>query len=393
MQSDAPSFTMRIDGRMFDASGNASGTALACQNSPGGMFEVPYTNGQSDCSTWTFTPGEGGTFEVEPAHNETTFVEWTLTCGTGGAGAIGVLAGPTQQQIIQAQSKATQGVQASAGGQSSAAGGAVSGAISSRLGNTSGVAISTQGFFISTAGALGRPDADWNGWVSLGRRAFDGPALTASSTALTLGLDRKISDRFLIGLMLTGDDLALTQGALSSDIRSFAGGPYFAAALGPVTLDGFVAYGNTEISGGLGNFSGNRTLGSLNARYSYQLSGWTVTPFASLRGYKDQEPGRTVGIVPIAARDVTSMTASLGGTFAYEMNMRGQSITPFVTLAAEQTNFNNGLGTKSNHTSPRVTLGINSDGRLGNLAVALDSGELTGGVRDYGLSVSYALRF
>lgn len=41
MQSNASSFTMRLDGRTFDAGGNQSGTALACQNSAGGIFEVP----------------------------------------------------------------------------------------------------------------------------------------------------------------------------------------------------------------------------------------------------------------------------------------------------------------------------------------------------------------
>lgn len=392
MQSNASSFTMRLDGRTFDAGGNQSGTALACQNSAGGMFEVPYTQGQSDCSNWSFSPGDAGSFAVEPAHNETGLVEWTLTCGAGG-GALMAAAGPTPQQITAAQNNATQGVQVSAGGQTSAASGAVSGAIGSRFSGSGGVVLSTQGFFVSTAGAMGRPDADWNGWVSLGRRAFDGTGLNANSTALTLGIDRKISDRFLLGLMLSGDDLSLSQGVLSSDVRSFVGGPYFAASLGAVTLDGFVAYGNAKVSGGLGNFTAKRTLGALNARYEYQLNGWTITPFASLRGYRDQEPARTVGIVPIAARDVTSLTAALGGTFAYEMNLGNQSVTPFITLAAEQTRFDNGLGTKSNHTAPRVSLGVNSNGRFGSLSVALDGGEVSNGLRDYGLSVSYALRF
>ncbi|MGH1576345.1 autotransporter outer membrane beta-barrel domain-containing protein [Planktotalea sp.] len=394
MQADAPTFTMRIDGRTFDAAGNQMGTALACQNSPGGMFEVPYTKGQSDCETWTFSPGDGGEFQVEPSHNETSFVKWTLTCGEGGgATAAAVKAGPTAQQIATAQNNVTQSSQISAGGQSNAASGAVSGAIGSRLGGSSGVSVSTQGFFVSTAGALGRPDADWNGWVALGHRRFDGPTLSAKSTALTFGVDRRFSDRFLLGLMVTGDDLTLKQGALSSDMRSFAGGPYFAANLGPVTLDGYIARGKTEVKGGLGNFDSDRMLGALNARYSYQLHGWTATPFASVRGYRDEEPGRTVGIVPIAAREVTSITASVGGTFAYEMKMRGQSVTPFITLAAEQTNFDNGLGTRSSNRAPRVALGINSDGRYGSLALSIDRGELSNGLRDYGVSISYALRF
>lgn len=389
MQSSADSFTIRLDGRTFDASGGQSGTALACQNSPGGIFEVPYTKGQGDCSNWVFQPGDGGTYKVEPAHNETGLVKWTLTCGAEAAAP----AGPTAQQIQVAQTNVTRATQLSASGQSASASSAVSGAIASRLGGTGGVSVSTQGFFLSTSGATGRFDNDWNGWVALGRRSFDGTGVSGGSTALTLGVDRKIGDRALIGLMLSGDDMSISQGVLQSSTRSFAGGPYFAAALGPVVVDGFVARGRTDVSGGLGNFSGTRTFGALNVKYSYDLGGWTITPFAGLRGYREQEPGRLVGIVPIAARDVTSLTASLGGTFAYEMSLRNQVVTPFITLAAEQTRFDNGFGVTSTNTAPRIALGLTSDGRLGSLSLSIDGGEVARGLRDYGVSVSYALRF
>jgi len=336
MQSGAKSFTVRLDGRTFDG-GAEMGVARACQKA--------------------------------------------------------AAAGPTAQQIATAQAQVTTAAQASAAGQTGAAASAVGAAIGTSLGGGSGATVSTKGFFLSTQGVAGRADADWNAWVALGRRTLDGAGTSGSSTSLTLGVDRKIGSRALLGVVLSGDDLTLDQGAVSSGTRTFVGGPYFAAELGPVQVDGFIARGRADVSGALGTFRASRTLGAVNVKYGYDLGGWTITPFASLRGSRDEEPARVVGIVPIAARSVQSVTGAVGGTFAYDMALGRQSITPYVTLAAERTTVQDGFGGTSSFNAPRVSLGVASIGPLGDLAFAVDGGKLSVGLRDAGVRITYTLKF
>ena len=391
-QTSAPSFTMRIDGRTF-AGGVQSGTALACQNSPGGMFDTPYAQGQGTCAGWTFTSATAGSFAVEPAHSEAGLVEWTLTCGAGmAAAALGVQT--TAAQTAAAAQSSAAASQMSAGGQATAVGGAISSATGSRTGNGNGFSVSTQGFFLSTSGMTRDFDADWNGWVALGRRIYSGTGTSGASTALTLGVDRKLGAQSLVGLVVSLDRLDVSQGAISSTGDAVLIGPYFATRLGGSTyLDGYLAYGRADMTVGGGRFRANRTIAGLNIKSEFQRGRYQFTPFASIKGYRDAQPAHSVAAVAVAARNVSSVTGSLGGTVSVDIKLANQTLTPFASIAAEFNRSDNGLGTTSNFTSPRLSLGVTSSGKLGDIGFIVDGGKISGSVNDLGFSLSYTISF
>ena len=184
------------------------------------------------------------------------------------------------------------------------------------------------GGFLIGSGRYGRFDA-----------ATDRPRTDYSATGVIGGLDFRLNDRFLVGVMGGYDDAhaRLGQNVRESEIRNYFGGGYATYGIGPAYIDAFGSYGEADYDLRRGvRFGGTTSLDFVAFTHSRTwLGGGTIgikllrgdaviEPYAGIRyarvkidGFTD---GTGIGGLTLDRVDYESLQgnvgAKLGGTFA-----------------------------------------------------------------------------
>ena len=249
-----------------------------------------------------------------------------------------------------------------------------------------GVQATRNGLRFSTSGEGGLTGDGWTVWGSAGFQRFDG-GFDGDSMALTFGADMQIGATPRLGFMVDYSDLDVTAGATPVTAETFSFGPYVSVDLnGKWSLDAFLAYGQPEYVVGGTPFTADRLLGGVTLNAEYMLGGVAVTSFISADGFSEDHPA--VGATP--ARTLSNLRASLGTRAEFNP---GQNVRPYLSIAAEASQFDDGLGTETSNFSPRLGAGLTVDGDLGSFNVNVGGGEIIDGTRDYTFSLGYEARF
>ncbi len=369
----------------------ASGVVMAALNvgdqvtvTPGSgstsiQFEGPTTSSScgfflttSSCSGSVFTATETGTFTFEEVSGR---VGGTLTCseGTGGTGGTG---GGTMTTATAATNAAAASATSSLNrmngfGQNN---------------GTPGVSATRNGLRFSTSGEGGLTGEGWTFWGDAGFQRFDG-GIDGDNFFFTLGADTYVGGTSRLGFMIDYSDLDATVGGTAVTTEAFTFGPYVSIDLnGKWSIDAFLAFGQPDYVVGGTAFSADRTLGGISLNADYMVNGVAITSFISADGFSEDHP--VVG--PTPARTISNMRASLGARAEFNP---GESVRPYLSIAAEVSEFDNGLGTQTSNFSPRLGAGMTVDGDLGSFNFNVEGGEIIDGTRDYTFSLGYEARF
>ncbi len=132
-------------------------------------------------------------------------------------------------------------------------------------------------------------EADWNLWTDIrvlssndGRYGLD---VAGSARTATVGLDRKVNDRIVVGLTATWEDSRSTGygGFFQGSSRGVTVGPYAAFVLSPNwAIDAALGYNRSSNDMGLsvlgGTFQSQRLSAAVNLHGQYDVEGVTVRP-------------------------------------------------------------------------------------------------------------------
>ncbi len=244
----------------------------------------------------------------------------------------------------------------------------------------SGVQASRGTLQLSTMGTGGM-SRGWEAWV-VGQGRLFGGSLTGGGFEGTVGAHVGIGPAAHFGVLVSYGDYTLTQGGTTTDTEALSYGPYFKLDLTErYRLDGYLAFASPNYTSGATSYSSARTLGGLNLRATYEISGVEIDSFLGVRGFSESLPSASG-----AARTITSYTGSIGSRATFNA---GRRLRPYVSLAGEYNSFSNGLGTTTDSIAPRVEAGLDYRGDAGTLSINLDGGQLFTGTEDYGVALRY----
>ncbi len=242
----------------------------------------------------------------------------------------------------------------------------------------------------ATAGEGGLTGDGWALWGSVQGYRFDGRA-DGDAIALTFGGDFAIGDSARLGLMVDYGIYDITYGGFAASAEALSYGPYLSLDLGPrFKLDAFAAFASPDYAIAGTSFDTNRRSGGLTLSTDYMLGAVELTSFASVSGFVEDHPAVTLGGTPVAAHSVSSLTGSLGSKAMFNP---GQAARPYLSVAAEFNQFDDGLGTTLDHFAPRFGAGIEVNGEMGNFEFRVETGEIIEGTRDYSARFGYSLEF
>ena len=251
---------------------------------------------------------------------------------------------------------------------------------------TPGITPTRNGLRFSTSGEGGFSGDGWTLWGDAGYQEFDGD-IDGDNLFVTLGADTHVGVSTRLGFMIDYSDLDVTTSGTVVTTETLTFGPYVSVDLnGKWSLDAFLAYGEPDYEVGGTGFSAERVMGGVSLNADYMVKGVAITSFISADGFSEDQPA--VGVTP--SRTVSNIRASLG-TIA-EFNP-GEAVRPYLSLAAEVSEFDDGLGTDTSNFSPRLGAGMTVDGDLGSFHVGVEGGEVIDGTQDYTFSLGFEARF
>lgn len=327
----------------------------------------PAFPGSADCDGFSHTATQTGMYLVD-AFNQPgdTF---TLSCGVGGATPGGASAGVTGAQTSAALVAAQ------------TATGAIGGAVASASAGTQ-AAVTRDGLFLSTSGASTALQA----WLSLQARSYDG-TVDGRSHEFTLGADFEVGAQTRLGLLLSSGKADLDVGGLAVDVDALSFGPYFKTRFGQhYELTGFYVFARPEYDIAGTSYRADRQAGGLNLTASYSWGATEIDSFLGLSGFAEDHPAAGA----LAARTVSGLTGSIGtrATFA-----RGAALRPYVSLGADFSQFDDGLGATDTHGSPRLGTGFTWNSEGSTFSMDLNGGQIIEDTRDVELRMKYNLNF
>lgn len=321
----------------------------------------------TSCDGFSHTAARTGDYGVEAfAQPGDTF---TLSCGGGGSGAAG-----------QGGHKAAQGTGAFASASTSV--GFVGSAINSTLSGGGPASVTRNGLFLSTYG----DQAGMTGWAALQGRVFDGD-IDGSARELTFGFDYEIGPATRLGFFLSAgrSDLDISGVPVDSDALSI--GPYFKSRIGErYNVTGYALFARPDYDVGGITYRAERRAAGLTANADYTWGSADIRSFIGVSGFAEDHPAAG----GLTARTVTGLTGSLGTRASFDI---GTALTPYVSLGAEYNRFDDGLGSETSHTGPRVGTGFAYDAGKGRLTLDLDGGRILDDTRDMKLRMNYNLNF
>lgn len=323
----------------------------------------------TSCDGHSHTAQRNGNYLVD-AFN-TPGNSFTLSCaGGGGTGAAGVTGGPAAAQGTGALVSATGSTRM------------IGGAINNALTGGAPAVVTKNGLFLSTRDS----GSGLIGWAAAQGRWFDGD-VDGTSRELTFGMDFEAGRNTRLGLFLSAGRADLDISGVSVDSTSFSFGPYFKTSLSDrYTLTGYALWARPDYSVGTTSYEAERRAAGLTANADYTWGSTDIRSFVGVSAFSEDHPAAGA----LAARDVTSVTGSLGTRATFQT---GTALAPYVSLGAEFTRFDDGLGGESSFTSPRIGTGFDYDTGAGNLSLDLDGGRILEDTRDLRLRMNYNLNF
>ncbi|WP_172299361.1 hypothetical protein [Pseudoruegeria sp. HB172150] len=154
-------------------------------------------------------------------------------------------------------------------------------------------------------------------------------------------------------------------------------------------VDGLLLFGDTEaVSGNVAE--GDRFAAVASVSKTLIYSGFEIEPFASFAHVSEEYSAGSFGGTTVGAHTISSYTAALGSKATYI----GEGIVhPYVSLAAEFTGYDDGLGSSGDHFSPRFGAGFEIDGSMADVHAGYSAGSMIDGTWDESVGVSLSLDF
>ena len=162
-------------------------------------------------------------------------------------------------------------------------------------------------------------------------------------------------------------------------------GPYFAARLGAVDVDGYALFARPTYDFGAGETDAQRRLYGLTVSARFDAGSVSVAPFARVSGYREEiEAGG-----PVAARDVAQDTLSAGARVDFQT---GTAFRPWLSVAADAWRFDDGT-TETEATTPALATGFTFDTGTGRVTADIASSEVAEDVQSLAVSLRYDFAF
>lgn len=322
----------------------------------------------TSCDGFSHTAQLSGTYGVEAfnAPGDT----FTLSCGTGSLG--GGAPGSSALQNAQAA-----GAAASATGSVTAIGAA----INTTLNGSAPVVATRNGLQFSTRST----DTGITGWAALQGRYFDG-AIDGRLHELTLGMDFEVGAATRLGFFVSAGrsdfDLAVD---VSSDAVSF--GPYFKTRFGEhYSLTGYALFARPDYDVGGISYEAERRAAGLTVNADYMWGNVGIRSSLGVTGLTEDHPAAG----GLAAREISILTGSIGTRATFDT---GRALTPYLSIGADYSRVDDGLGKEETQLGPRLGTGFTYDAGAGRLSLDLDGGRLLKDTRDLQLRLNYNLNF
>ncbi|SMX39182.1 autotransporter domain-containing protein [Maliponia aquimaris] len=322
----------------------------------------------TSCDGFSHVALRSGTYGVEAFNAPGD--SFALSCGAAPSGT-----GPPGTGAIQG----AQGAAALASAAGSVT--AIGSAINSSLTGSTPVVARRSGLFFSTLGT----DSGLTGWASWQGHAFSG-AIDGRQQELTLGMDFAVGVDTRLGLFLSAGrsdfDLAVD---VSSTAVSF--GPYFTTQFGEhYSVTGYALFARPGYDVGGITYDAERRAAGLTANADYMWGNVGLRFFIGVTGVKEAHPAAG----GLAARDISLMTGSIGTRATLET---GGAVTPYLSIGADYSRLDDGLGGEETQLGPRLGTGFTYDAGAGALSLDLDGGQLLKDTRDLKLRLNYNLNF
>ncbi|PTX56343.1 outer membrane autotransporter protein [Litoreibacter ponti] len=248
---------------------------------------------------------------------------------------------------------------------------------------------------------LGNEAPTWGGlssaWGSLDGKQING-TYSGDSTSLLFGADAILgSGTVLVGLIggYNTSTVTLPTGQrVGAD--GFSIGPYFSAQISErIALDGFIAYGEPDYDVDGGSFSGDKLFGNLTISTSFPLQAAEISPFLSVASSREDLPAFTDGGgTGYAASNIESFVTTIGATaFFNPVDRGGRTYLPTAGLELDYIRSDDGFGTVSSFTAPRVTAGVTILGDTGIWSLGADATHTSEGTTTVGANASYIWQF
>ncbi|MWB77821.1 autotransporter domain-containing protein [Pseudooceanicola sp. 216_PA32_1] len=262
----------------------------------------------------------------------------------------------------------------------------IASALAARRGGAPGT-VGSQGFFLSSQGRSGAPV---QAWLSFKGRKYDG-TVDGQSYDLTLGVDTTLGNGVVLGGVLSYGTLDVTASGTDVEAKALSYGAYISAPVAEnLTIDAQILGARPEYTFGPTSYDADRLSGALRMNYRMTLGAAEVTTFASIAGFSEDHPAAVINAAAVPGHTVSSLTGSLGARADFALS---GGVRPYVSLAVDFNRFEDGFGTTTRNTSPRLGLGMTARMGAGTFQVDFDGGEILDGTRDYGLSLGYAMHF
>lgn len=234
----------------------------------------------------------------------------------------------------------------------------------------------------AASGANRFEEPELNAWFSAEWRQYSG-GTDGHSADIVFGIDKFIGADTLLGLYVAYGQQDLRIGATTSNSKSPAVGLYLSHQFAPGTfLDSSFGVARPKYDGTAGSFTATRYLGAVSYSGTMQVNGMTLAPFIRASGYVEHQPANTIH----------SLTTSVGTRITPQTAWEN-GVMPYLSIAADYGRLSDDLGASDTYFAPRVGLGLSADMARGRLNVDFDAGKVNSTTRDYGLRVTYEMKF
>ncbi|MGP6087732.1 autotransporter domain-containing protein [Antarctobacter jejuensis] len=258
----------------------------------------------------------------------------------------------------------------------------IGGAINNTLGSSAPAAVTRDGLFLSSRDA----GSGMIGWAALQGGWYDGD-VDGTSRELTFGMDFEVGADTRLGLFLSAGRADLRVNGVDVDSEAISFGPYFKTRFGDrYTLTGYALWARPDYNVGSLSYQAERRAAGLNANADYTWGSANIRSFIGVSGFSEDHPAAG----GLAARDISSVTGAIGTRATFQT---GTALAPYVSVGADFTRFDDGLGSETSYTSPRLGTGFSYDTGRGNLSLDLDGGRVLEDTRDLRLRMKYNLNF
>ncbi|PHQ97829.1 MAG: hypothetical protein COB40_02955 [Marinosulfonomonas sp.] len=187
-------------------------------------------------------------------------------------------------------------------------------------------------------------EARHSGWINGQSRQTDDTAASEQTSALafSIGGDRKISERLILGAMIVSTDTTLDFNltGIEDQAKGFLVGPYFAFQLSEDwVLDGRFLMGNSDhsvLTAGIqtGNFQSTESFAALRVSRTFNTNKWRLHPSLEIASLTQNDDAYTDTLRGAIATNDTTDTFITGAVLAYYNGLG--ALNPYIGLEATQ---------------------------------------------------------